>query len=73
MAIITRRTKPESMTFRWDPVVFAELRAIALETGRSLNETAETLMRWAIVQARADLDKQATAEGLAPKSPVEPK
>ena len=71
--ILSKKSKPESLTFRWDPELFAELRALASETGRSLNETGEILMRWAVQEARRDLERQAARTASEKKEePTEP-
>lgn len=54
--IVPPRTKPTQVKFRWPPDLQKELAAIAEKTNRSINETGELLMRWAIERAKAELD-----------------
>lgn len=58
--IVPPRAKATQVKFRWPPDLQAELAAIAEKTNRSINETGELLMRWAIERAKAELDMGST-------------
>lgn len=48
--------------FRWPSDLPEEIRAIAERSGRSLNETGELLMRWAVERAKAEYEAVAETE-----------
>lgn len=54
--IVSPKKDPKPILFRWDPDLVAEIQAIAERTNRSVNETSELLVRWAVERAKAELE-----------------
>lgn len=54
--IVTPKVEPVQVKFRWDPAIRDELEAIAKRTHRTINETGEILIRWAIERAKEELE-----------------
>lgn len=54
--IVSPKKPAAQVKFRWDPALRDELAALAERTGRTVNETGELLMRWAIQRAKEELE-----------------
>lgn len=65
MPIVSKKSDPVRAVFRWDPALVEEIDRIAVATGRSRNEAAELMMRWAVDQTRRELEM---AEADSPKA-----
>jgi hypothetical protein len=62
-SVIVPPKKPaEQVKFRWDPDLIQEVHALARRTNRSINETGEMLMRWAVDRAKTELEMAGAAE-----------
>ncbi|MGH9811503.1 MAG: hypothetical protein ACRD4T_00055 [Candidatus Acidiferrales bacterium] len=48
--------------FRWSPDIMADLKRVAEERGRSVNDVSERLMRWAVDRALAELEEEVEPE-----------
>lgn len=64
--IVSPKQKPEAVTFRWDPALLDEVRGIAKRTGRSINETGEMLMTWAVEASKRELAARGVPEASTP-------
>lgn len=54
--IVPPKKDPVNVKFRWDETLADDIKMIAEKTGRSMNETGEMLMRWAVERAKAELE-----------------
>lgn len=53
--IVPPKTKSKNITYSWSEDVIDKVRSIAHRQGRSVNETSELMMRWAIDRVEAEL------------------
>lgn len=55
--IVTPKRPPKELKFRWDPDLAARIERIAEETGRTVNDAAELLMRWAVERQELEMER----------------
>lgn len=61
--IVSPKKPPKQVKFRWDPDLVRELERLAERTGRTMTDTAELLMKWAVERAKAELELAAKEVG----------
>lgn len=55
--IVSPKKPAEQVKFRWDPDLVVQLKELADRTHRTINETGELLIRWAIERSKEELDR----------------